>query len=59
MSWQRQGEEILLRVACPESVACSIRLDGEYSFAENGSRYAESGAGEYRIQAGAAERPDA
>lgn len=49
VSWRREGSEILLTVACPPSVACTIRLDGPYAFAESGNRFAEAGAGIYRI----------
>lgn len=48
-SWKREGAEILLTVTCPETVTCTIRLDSSHRFAENGNRFAQSGAGIYRI----------
>lgn len=50
VSWRRDGESILLRVTCPETVACTIQLDGAYFFAGTGDRYAEKGTGEYLVQ---------
>ena len=51
VAWKREGETIRLKVTCPETVACSIRLNGAYSFVETGDRYIEKGTGEYQIQA--------
>ena len=50
VSWKRDGKSILLRVTCPETVSCTIQLDGAYSFAGPGDRYIEKGTGEYLVQ---------
>ena len=50
VSWRRQGKEILLDVACPAAVRCTLRLDGPYALAESGDRFAEHGAEHWHIR---------
>ena len=49
VSWRRQDEQIVLKIICPAAVRCTLRLDGAYALAESGDRFAEHGAGHWRI----------
>ena len=47
--WKRDGDRILLEVACPDSVSCEILLEDGYWFREERKGYLEKGAGSYWI----------
>lgn len=44
VEWHRTGNEIELKVHCPDSVRCEIELEGGYCFADNGYVYSDCSA---------------